>query len=74
MSVIKKDKIGRTIDPFCWKCHRIGTKVNCSLCPKSFHLKCLITKPPNTLDWVCYECVSIMKAENVDERFQIFYY
>ncbi|CAH1775641.1 unnamed protein product [Owenia fusiformis] len=55
-------------DFFCWVCHKEGNVICCELCPRVYHVKCLLMdhEPPG--DWVCPECQKIMKAECVDSR------
>lgn len=58
--LITKNVKGRSIDPFCWRCHKIRTHINCSICPKAFHLRCLPTKLPDISEWTCIECADMM--------------
>ncbi|XP_013166931.1 PREDICTED: protein kinase C-binding protein 1-like isoform X2 [Papilio xuthus] len=68
-------------DLFCWRCHwQVEQGVNerthhpmlCTICPRSFHYKCLSgterNKITNDKSWVCPECLSVLNAESSDTR------
>ncbi len=43
-------------DVYCFECHREGDLINCDLCPRVYHLKCLsLTELPQR-SWICPEC------------------
>ncbi|XP_045542178.1 protein kinase C-binding protein 1-like isoform X1 [Papilio machaon] len=68
-------------DLFCWRCHwqveqgvneRTHHPMQCTICPRSFHYKCLSgterNKITNDKSWVCPECLSVLTAESSDTR------
>lgn len=54
-------------DAFCWICHCEGFGRSCDLCPRFYHVKCLIKVPPPT-QWICPECQKIMAAEALETK------
>ncbi|XP_049887080.1 protein kinase C-binding protein 1-like isoform X2 [Pectinophora gossypiella] len=78
--VADKDKKLR-IDPYCWRCHwavepsgneKVHPPLQCSVCPRSFHYKCLSGSERNRIhsekNWVCPECMMILQAESSETR------
>ncbi|XP_077301506.1 uncharacterized protein LOC143922148 [Arctopsyche grandis] len=57
--LITKNSKGQSIDPFCWRCHKSRTHINCSICPKAFHIRCLPNKLPDLSEWTCIECAEL---------------
>ncbi|ODN05111.1 Protein kinase C-binding protein 1 [Orchesella cincta] len=64
-------------DKYCWVCHKEGIQVNCKLCPRSYHAKCMSMDYPNHPNakisqgdstCPCPECVVVMNAETVEHR------
>ncbi|KAF2900980.1 hypothetical protein ILUMI_05198 [Ignelater luminosus] len=55
-------------DPFCWRCHHGSATVHCETCPRSYHSKCLKQNISQPNHWLCPECVTILKAENLKQR------
>lgn len=61
---------GKLTDSYCWYCHRENTELFCASCPRGFHSRCLrkpLSSNPEE-EWVCIECVTILKAENQETR------
>ncbi|XP_041973716.1 protein kinase C-binding protein 1-like [Aricia agestis] len=70
-----------TFDLYCWRCHwQVEMAPNekghppmyCTVCPRSFHYKCLTTSERNKIaqdkSWVCPECMTILQAETSETR------
>ncbi|KAG6455613.1 hypothetical protein O3G_MSEX009276 [Manduca sexta] len=68
-------------DSYCWRCHWAVEQVNsekahqpmlCTVCPKSFHFKCLSgaerNKISNEKAWVCPDCLIVLHAESSETR------
>ncbi|XP_026273331.1 protein kinase C-binding protein 1 isoform X1 [Frankliniella occidentalis] len=57
-------------DIFCWLCHREDPDLSCATCPRAFHGHCLRRPVSNNCDseWMCPECVTILRAENQETR------
>ena len=71
-------------DQYCWVCHKEKSNLSCSICSRSYHLKCLNNNPTyshldsyilfNDKDsfikdnWICFECELISKAESDEGR------
>lgn len=57
-------------DIYCWLCHREDPTLGCATCPRAYHHHCLrrptVSHPES--EWVCMECVNIIKAENQETR------
>ncbi|XP_034231977.1 protein kinase C-binding protein 1 isoform X2 [Thrips palmi] len=61
---------GKLRDAYCWYCHRENTELFCASCPRGFHSRCLrkpLSSNPEE-EWVCIECVTILRAENQETR------
>nr|CAD7394466.1 unnamed protein product [Timema cristinae] len=57
-------------DKFCWKCHKQEKEVlSCELCPRSYHLKCVLLRERPQEAWVCPECVLVTHADDEASRF-----
>nr|CAD7442152.1 unnamed protein product [Timema bartmani] len=60
--------VGRK-DKFCWKCHKEEKEVlSCELCPRSYHLKCVLLRERPQEAWVCPECVLVTHADDEASR------
>nr|CAD7265280.1 unnamed protein product [Timema shepardi] len=60
--------VGRK-DKFCWKCHKQEKEVlSCELCPRSYHLKCVLLRERPREAWVCPECVLVTHADDEASR------
>lgn len=65
---------GQKHDKYCWVCHKEGVQVNCKLCPRSYHSKCMSVDYPNAKinqgdsSCPCPECVVVMNAETLEFR------
>ncbi|CAL8073120.1 unnamed protein product [Orchesella dallaii] len=68
---------GSKHDKYCWVCHKEGVQVNCKLCPRSYHVKCMSMDYPNHPNakisqgdstCPCPECVVVMNAETIEFR------
>lgn len=67
-------------DGYCWRCHwTVETEENdksnipllCTVCPRSFHYKCLSVVERKTAmekNYVCADCSQILQAEGSDTR------
>lgn len=78
-----KNELKNDQDHYCWICHKDKINLNCNICPRSYHLKCLNNNPSySQLDsytlindksfikdnWVCFECELIAKSESDEGR------
>ena len=63
-----KEHMSKQRDIFCWTCHReTGRLLACKLCPRVFHVRCLITESKKEKEpWTCPECEVI--SENSEIR------
>ncbi|CAB3245239.1 unnamed protein product [Arctia plantaginis] len=64
-------------DSYCWRCHWVveqSAPMPCTVCPRSFHYKCLSSSERNKINaeksWVCPECMLILQAESSETRSQ----
>lgn len=69
-------------DLYCWRCHwvielanneRVHSPAHCTVCPRSFHYKCLTSNEKNKMTekaWVCPECIIILQAQSSETRSQ----
>jgi hypothetical protein len=58
-------------DKFCWRCHKESVEARCSVCPRSWHRRCMGGAPPLSVsNWICGECAGILQAENPESRSQ----
>lgn len=66
-------------DKYCWVCHKElppgrSLQINCKLCPRSYHTKCMSMDYPNAkisegdATCPCPECVVVMNAETIEFR------
>lgn len=56
-------------DRYCWRCHKEAIEARCSMCPRSWHRRCMGGAPPLSItEWVCSECTGILQAENKETR------
>nr|CAD7432318.1 unnamed protein product [Timema monikensis] len=61
-------------DKFCWKCHKQEKEVlSCELCPRSYHLKCVLLRERPQEAWVCPECVLVTHADDEASRSSFTY-
>ncbi|CAH0600377.1 unnamed protein product [Chrysodeixis includens] len=69
------------LDSYCWRCHwpaeqatneKMHPPMQCTVCPRSFHYKCLTTTERNKIcpekSWVCPECMTVLQAESSETR------
>ncbi|KAM3966853.1 LOW QUALITY PROTEIN: uncharacterized protein ACR2FA_012390, partial [Aphomia sociella] len=75
-----QDKVNKLrSDTYCWRCHWAVEQpltghapMQCTVCPRSFHFKCLSGAERNKIDtkksWVCPECMAILHAESSETR------
>ncbi|KYN22893.1 Protein kinase C-binding protein 1 [Trachymyrmex cornetzi] len=52
-------------DRFCWQCHKENI-VYCTICPRSYHRKCIGGMPSPLDKWICGECITISKAKSAE--------
>ncbi|KAK3929050.1 Protein kinase C-binding protein 1 [Frankliniella fusca] len=68
--VLAHDGEDKLVDIFCWICHREDPDMGCATCPRAYHESCLRRPLSNNTEseWMCPECVTILKAENQETR------
>lgn len=53
-------------DRFCWKCHKESeNEIKCSNCVLTFHEWCIPDVNRGKSGWVCPECVSLEKPDDL---------